>query len=268
MDVKWYPDKGMSEIYQQVQMQFAFLSSSEDGNRQCHPFVLCRDFLHDAVKAHLNGGKWSIYGFNYEFGKYPPICMNNILMLVRRKLPTEQKKTNKDIVKEFKQQVKRGTKLLHHYEKIAKLSKSLVKWVKDDKGNPVAIFTGDAVWMTNTFLISMYTYLIRMGAKNITFKSNKALMSEYQRLLEEFRKSGKSDNDLKYLHDVWNKLDIIAKYRLDLFGEGVHKMFFDKNITTSTFHNKCGIQSLGMFITPEKDVHDKIKDKMKKLKRS
>ncbi len=268
MEIQWYPDESMAEIYQQVQMQFAFLSSSEDGNKQCHPFVLCRDFLHDAVKAHLNKNKWQIHGFTYEFGKYPAICMDNMLMLVRRSLAGMNKKQQDDASNEFNTAIKRGLKLLHHYEKTAKLPKSTIEEVEDNLKNPVILFTGDPIWMSNTFLISMYTYLIRMGAKEITFSSNKALMEEYQRVLKEFQKTGKSDNDITYLRDAWNKLDIVAKYRKDLFGDDVHEMFFDNKIPSSTFHNYCGIQSLCKYVTPIKETHDIIKEKMKALKRS
>lgn len=267
MEIQWYPDKSMSEIYQQVQMQFAFLSSPEDGNKQCHPFVMCRDFLHDAVKAHLNKNKWQIHGFIYEFGQFPPICMDNMLMLIRIKLNGNEKIKAK-ATEEFEQSIKRGLKLLHHYEKIAKLSLSVIEKVEDKGKNPVVIFTGDPIWMSNTFLISMYTYLIRMGAKEMTFKSNKALMDEYQRVLKEFQKAGKSDNDITYLRDAWNKLDIVVKYRKDLFGDDVHEMFYDSKIPPNTFHNNCGIQSLCKFVTPIKEAHEKIKEKMKALKRS
>ena len=267
MEIQWYPDKSMAEIYQQIQMQFAFLSSPEDGNKQCHPFVLCRDFLHDAVKAHLNKNKWHIHGFTYEFGKYPAICMDNMLMLVRRKI-TGTPEVKEAATKEFEQSIKRGLKLLHHYEKIAKLPKSVIEEVEDKGKNPVIIFTGDPIWMSNTFLISMYTYLIRMGAKEITFNSNKALMEEYQRVLKEFQKAGKSDNDITYLRDAWNKLDIVARHREELFGNDVHEMFHDNKIPASTFHNNCGIQSLCRYVTPIKEAHEKIKEEMKALKRS
>ena len=72
---KPFSDNSLSEIYQQVNMQFAFISPD---NEQSHTFVLCRDFLHDAVKAYLNKSSCEIYRFRYDYNVNPCIDMDNI----------------------------------------------------------------------------------------------------------------------------------------------------------------------------------------------
>lgn len=264
MKVNWFSSgKSVSEIYQQVKIKFAFLSSPKDGDRQCHDFIKCRDFLHDAVKAHLNKNSWKIYGFEYEYGVNPPICMEAMNMLVWTQ--TSGTKDKKEInVAAFKDMMECSLKLLHHYEKVMKVSKTEVVDTEDKNGNPVTIFTGDPIWMSSPFLISAYTYLIRMGAKKLKFKTNKDLMAEYERVLG--LKQG--DNDTIYLKDIWNKLDIVLKNTTKLFGEeDVDPLFFDKKVSTGTYHNNCGIQSLCRFVSPNTEAHGIIKKEMEKLKR-
>lgn len=263
MKIDWFSSgKGVSEIYQQVNIQFAFLSSPKDGDKQCHDFIKCRDFLHDAVKAHLNKNFWKIYGFEYEYGKNPPICMEAMNMLVRRQIGSGERSK---VVKDFRNIMKYSLTLLHHYERIMRVSKTKVVNTEDEQENPVVIFTGDPVWVSSPFLVSAYTYLIRMGAKKIKFKSNKNLISEYGKIV----KKGLSDNDSIYLVDIWNKLDIVLSNMDKLFSkEAVDPIYFDKKVSNNQFHNNCGIQSLCGFISPNTETHDVIKNEMGKLKRT
>ena len=265
MTVKWFNSgKSVSEIYQQVNVQFAFLTSPKEGDRQCHDFIKCRDFLHDAVKAHLNKNKWQIYGFVYEHGKNPPVCMEAMNMLVR--MPGGKSKE-----KAFRNLIKNSMKLLYHYEDMMKVERSLVTDDYDAQGNPVAIFKGDSIWMKSPFLVSAYTYLIRMGDKELKFKNNTALVKLYKEELAKRQKAGKMDNDMIYLKDIWNKLDIVLKNvnkLFDLEKNEVDPIYFDKKVQTNTFHNNCGIQSLCRFISPNKVVKDFVEKELKKLKRS
>jgi len=259
--ITWFKGgKSVAEIYQQVQIQFAFLSSTKDGDRQCHDFIKCRDFLHDAVKAHLNKNNWEIYGFEYKHGINPPISMETMNMLVRRQ------SKNKEHVSEFRKMMDYSLKLIHHYEKMMGVQKSEITDTKDANGNPVSIFVGDPMWVSSPFLVSAYTYLIRMGYKKLEFKSNDELIAGYKELL----KIKEVDNDLIYLKDIWNKLDVVLRNTKKLFftNEKIDPIFFDKKVNTNQFHNNCGIQSLCRFISPRQEYHDFITKEMKKLKRT
>ncbi len=267
--IKWYPDKSMNEIYQQTGIQFAFLSP--DGE-QCHPFVLCRDFLHDAVKAHLNENSWTIYGFTYTHGKYPAIDMTAMRMLVRKRIFTTEVKKPSDaqakLVEKFKADMDYSLRLLNHYEDIGKIPKSGMDETEDSFGNPVSLFTGSPIWLSNTFFISMYTYLIRLGDKDVDFKTEADLMKGYKILMDSHVTPGKTpakgqkahDNDIGYLRRNWDKLRLVMENREELFGiDKVHPMFFDKNIGNETFHDRCGIFNLCSYASYSGDLNAKLK---------
>lgn len=270
MKIKWYPDKSMSEIYQQTGMQFAFLGPlDEKVHKQCHPFVLCRDFLHDAVRAHLNKNRWQIHGFIYEYGKYPAVDMDAMRMLVRKKFFTTKagkKNMNKTGEKHITEKTKKfeedmldfSLRLIHHYEDIGGIEeKSVVDKDIDDMGNPVFIFTGSPVWMSSPFLVSMYTFLIRLGDKEIVdFKTDDDLRKGYQDLMTNFKTS---DNDIRYLGKNWDKLHLVMTRREELFGkEPIHKIYHDK-VTDSMFHNNCGIFNLCNFTSADKSLNNKLR---------
>ncbi len=257
MKIKWFSSKNnLCEIYQQVNVQFAFLSPE---NMQCHDWIKCRDFLHDAVKAHLNKIKWQIYGFVYEYGVNPPIDMKHMKMLMRK--PAKGKKAEK----EFKDIHTRALALLHHYEDMMGISKSEIVETEDQNGYPAAIYIGDPIWMCSPFLVSAYTFFMRMGDKDISFTCNKSLMSEYEKVI----KNGAKDNDTTYLKAMWNKLDIVFKNTDKLFGKKkIHPLFMDEKTPTGTFHDTCGIYSLCAYRSPDKKGHEFIQGEMKRLKRS
>lgn len=270
MEIKWYPDKQMSEIYQQTGMQFAFLGPlDEKVHKQCHPFVLCRDFLHDAVRAHLNKSRWQIHGFIYEYGKYPAVDMEMMRMLVRKKFytsKTAKEKVDKLKAKEIAKKLKKfeedmvdfSLRLIHHYEDIGEIEeKTVIDTNTDDMGNPVFIFTGSPVWMSSPFLVSMYTYLIRLGDKAIVdFKSDDDLRKGYQNMITNIKTQ---DNDIKYLKKNWDKLHIVMAKRTELFGEeAIHQIYF-KGVSDSMFHNNCGIFNLCNLSSADKDLNDKLK---------
>jgi hypothetical protein len=269
LEIKWYPNKKMNEIYQQTGIQFAFLNA--DGE-QCHPFVLCRDFLHDAVKAHLNENAWNIYGFEYIYGKYPAIDMKAMRMLVRKEIFTTKTAKvsahSEKLIKKFIDDMSYSLKLLNHYEDIGKIPKSMIEETKDKLGNPISIFTGSPVWLSNTFFVSMYTYLIRLGDKDVDFKTEEDLMKGYHILMEKHVKPGTTpkknqkphDNDVGYLRNNWNKLRLVVKNRKELFGtDDVHPMYFDKGITSNTFHDRCGIFNLCSYRSYSTDLNKKLK---------
>lgn len=279
MKIKWYPDKSMNEIYQQTGMQFAFLGPlEEETHEQCHPFVLCRDFLHDAVKAHLNKSNWSIFGFVYNYGKFPALDMDTMRMLVRKRFYNNKitktalkgdqaRKVIKGMEKFEEDMLNFSLRLIHHYEDIGSIKeKTVVDADTDPNGNPVFIFTGSAVWMSSPFLVSMYTYLIRLGDKDITdFKSDDDLMEGYKDLISNTKKT---DNDITYLKKNWDKLHIVMSRREELFGKDpIHQIYFDK-INDGAYHNNCGIFNLCNLTSADKNLNRKLKDMVAEAKKN
>lgn len=248
--VEWFQSgDDLAEIYQNTQMQFSFLSPEKDGNKQCHLFVLCRDFLHDAVRAYITKGSCNIYGFRYNYKTNPPISMGSMRMLVTKKGLSGAKN-----VTDFSKYMECAVSLLNHYEKMVKWKKSHCKKVIDDKKH-VWLFTGSSMWVSSPFLISMYSFLIRLATnENIIsgFKDNDDLMNKYKILLN----NGTTGNDITYLKDCWDKMHLVLKASKKLFFLGEDKLdgvYFDGQ-PINNFHNYNGIYNLCKNKSSKKDI--------------
>lgn len=257
--IERFPQRNcLDEIYQKTRMQFAFLSSPKSGMKQCHPFVLCRDFLQDVVKAHLDEGNCDIFGLKYNFGKNPPINISGMRMLVTREgLPDKDKLT-------FLKKLWNSKDLLNHYENTAGWSKTTILKVDDNsnnKKNHIWLFIGSKEWMRSSFLVSMFTYIIRLGAKEIKFSSNEELEEAYKELIKSSKMwvNGVKDNDLFYLGECWDKLFLIVKYNKELFSDDIKKNYAVAD-GMGSMHNYGGILSLCKFNAYDKEINVKLKE--------
>lgn len=246
LKVEWFEQKNLNEIYQQVRMQFAFLSAPKNGSKQCHSWAYCRDFLHDAVRTQAVGSPTSIYGFDFKKGTNPPIDLVRTRMLVR-----QDGLVTKDIPK-FEKKMKASLKLLNHYEKMAGVSLSKVQKVDDKKLN-VWAFNSPGMWIKIPQLVSMYSMLIRLGDKEFKFKDNEELRVALKKQAE----SKANDNDTRYLKNCWNKLDLIIKNRNSLFPKDGYETY--KSMPTSSFHNNSGIYTLCSFTPSLTELKGKLK---------
>lgn len=225
-------DKHLCEIYQSVQLKYAFLSAD---NEQVAVFALCRDFLHDMVKTYLTNGNMSIYSMTYNYGKNPPIDMSKMRMLARY---DGIKPEDIDIEMEY------AIKLIHYYEDILKVEHSKVERLSDsqfkDNKATVWLFTGDKVWMSAPFMVSLYTMLMRLGKKKIEFTDSESLHDAIEKLC-----NGPQDNDVRYLKSIKEKTEFILEHLKELKqDEEIDPAYYDKNLTIDAFHNNCGICAL------------------------
>jgi len=240
----------LNEIYQPTKMQFSFVSAPKDGSRQCHSLAQCRDFLHDAAKAQLTKGSCSIYGFKYAAGSNPAVDLKKMRMLVTKAGLT------KDGLKAFEEKMKRAIKLLHHYEGIAGWTKSTLSKVRTDKPEDnMWLFVGPVGWMKAPSLVSMYTFLIRLGDKDIgEYKTTKDLVARFENLTKTFKGS---DNDVSYLRACFDKMHLVIKHRTKLFTPVAKTNFFKCEL--GTLHNNGGIFKLCSYMSPDKDLNNRLK---------
>lgn len=256
--VGWFSKSSkLNEIYQSTGMMFAFVSSPLNGLHQCHEWVKCRDFLPDAARSQITNKKCVIYGFSFDPTKNPIVDLNKMRMLVT-KCPL------KDVdISKFKQKIRSSLKLLNHFESIAGVIKSKVTKVEpagQDTYQSIFLFTGSVMWMRSPFLISMYTFLIRLGDKEFQFTNNAELKTELKKLSDRHSSGKLYDNDASYLSNSWNKLDLIIKNRSKLFPtkNRVHD-FYWKDYTISQFHAYTGLDSLAKAITPDEKLNTMIR---------
>jgi hypothetical protein len=255
--VKHFPNpKSLSEEYQQTGFNFAFVTAPKDGLAQCHEWVVCRDFLPDAAMAQLSGNPFSIYNFNYTKGENPPIDMSKMRMLVAKKGLADDKAAD------FKSMIASSLRLVNHYERYAGVPLSTVKQVKLDKPgnvNHVYLFVGPKMWMTSPILISMYTFLLRLGDKKINAKGKKGVTAALKDLNDQLKAGKISDKDAGYLAASWDKMHAVLDHRAKLFPkkDGYHDVNF-KTWPTSNFHHNMGIRALCLKQTPDKGLNERM----------
>lgn len=249
---EWFKTQGgLNEIYQQTGMLFAFVGSPKEGFKVCHPWVKCRDFLHDAVRSQLTGRPCAVFGFRFDPAKNPKIDLNRMRMLVTKSLNTGE-------LPEFRDKMAAALKLLNHFERYSKISLSTIQEV-DAKGSgksAIFLFTGSKMWVRSPFMISLYTLLIRLGDKKLDFKNARDLKS----VLKTLKDKVKGDNDVNYIEILWSKLHPIMKNRKELFPteNGFHKIFFQET-SINSFHDYSGILSLAKGITIDQELNKNLK---------
>jgi hypothetical protein len=230
----WKKKQSLVEIYQVLGIQYAFLSAD---NIQCHAWIKCRDFLHDALRCHITGKKEGIYGFSYNPGDNPPLDLGKMRMLVKREPPGTELRPSRNT----KKILGSALEILQCVEEYSGI-KPLSELYHTAENKDVYIFEGASDWMESTFMISLYTFLIRLGAKKIEFKDKKDLDAKLKKLCAE--KVVNNDRDLSYLKTVLPFIYKIVEKRKELrYVREDGKRLFDGQ-TINLFHNYTGIVAL------------------------
>ena len=170
------------------------------------------------------------------------------------------KSSAKTDVDRFRKELKAGQALVNHYEKLAGVSLSTMRKVNDASVH-VWRFRGPGFWMRSPFLISMYSFLIRIGDKvDIVdgFKDTPDLIKKLKKVSQMGHVGG--DHDINYLGDCHDKMHLFIENLDDLiFGKG--KLKLDKNYKhpTNSLHNYCGVHSLCRHVTPDTTLNNKLK---------
>lgn len=178
-------DKGLCEIYQDVDMKFAFCEVEEGDKtsvRQLHPWIKCRDFLGDALFASHHGVSYSVYGFSWD-GK-------------DRKVPTDM--TYLLIKHESKEELNNNLRLVHSLEKEAGWRQTELIDLDINADGHVFLLISSKKWVSSTVLISLYTMLWRLASNKI--KEGEDIES----FLARCEKGG--GNDATYLKRIREKM--------------------------------------------------------------
>jgi hypothetical protein len=103
----------------------------------------------------------------------------------------------------------------------------------------------------------MYSFLIRLGDKQIQFKNAAELKSELKKISEKMKNE---DKDARYLSSSWNKMHTIIKHRRSLFPEekGFHDVFF-KAIENMNFHHQLGLRALCDLNSADTELNKRMK---------
>lgn len=261
--VAWWNKGGsFAEIYQQTGFLFAFVSSPKTGGKMCHNWVKCRDFLPDAARTQITGQACNIYSFGFNTATNPPIDLKRMRMLV-----TKGDMKNQEEEKSFAEMASAAVKLLNFYERKTKIPLSKVYEVdtKSYKYKKVFMFIGSSVWMSSPFLISMYTFLIRLGHKKLSFTNGVELSAKFEELVKEVKAGKMRDNDAQYLITSWDKIETILRNRDLLFTkkDGFHDIY-TRGLGISDFHNRTGLVALANKSTPDQGLNKRAKEVFEK----
>ena len=230
----WKKKQNLCEIYQVLGIQYAFLSAD---NEQCHAWIKCRDFLHDALRCHITGEKDGIYGFSYNPSVDPPLDLEKMRMMVRREAAQGESESSENT----KEIIDSALSILHCIEDYSGIKPlSAIYSTSGDKDTYV--FEGASDWMESTFMISLYTFLIRLGAKKIKFKDKKELDSKLKKLCAG--KAVSKDHDIRYLKTVLPFIYKIVENRKDIKYVGKNGKRLFEGQTINLFHNYTGIVAL------------------------
>lgn len=251
--IKMYPSKNYAEEYQVTGFHYSFVSSPENGSMMCHWWVKCRDFLQDALRNQLTGRNDAIYSFAYKPGVDPEVDTKRTRILLK-KVPTPK---SAESIKDFDEMMASALKLLNHYEKKYGL-KPLSKVFKVDDPSLPVLFIGPGVWSKGSVMISIYTFLIRLGHWKIKFKTDAGLMKQYETIINI--EPNKQTNDTRYLKTVYKNIDpALENIDLHLFKQKGKKNILFQNSVMSSFHHHSGIVSLSQFNTPEPSLNNTFK---------
>lgn len=236
--VELYPDSGhLSEIYQSTGFKFAFLSSPEDGLKMCHPWIKCRDFLNDAMRNQITGKKDQIFGFSYVPGSNPTIDTKRMRMLVKR----DAAKGEENVLANTHEMMLDAFNLLRFFERREKM-KPITKLEAVEGHEGLYVFTSSSEWILSPFMISLYTFLIRLGAKKIKFKTGEELEAELKKIADMPEQYG--DHDIQYLKIVYPHLSKILHRRAVLGYQKPDGKTLFETASIDTFHNYTGIVAL------------------------
>jgi len=245
----WKSGGHLSEIYQSTGFKYAFLSSKADGYKQCHPWVKCRDFLNDAVRNQIAGRNDNIYGFFYTPGTNPPIDLSTMRMLVKRDVDARKQEENAS--ENTLQMMLSAIAIIHCVERYSGI-KPITRLYTTAENSDAYLFFGSPDWVMSPFMVSLYSFLIRLGAKKIKFTNRDELDTELKKLSDQPVQYG--DNDISYLKIVYPYIYNIVRERKRLGyikEDGTHLM---AKTDISSFHNYTGIVALC------KDKHPNIPD--------
>lgn len=207
----------LNEVEQDVNIKFAWCKREDDNITTCHPFVKCRDYLHDViwyVKYNKHCSE-DIHGFTYDPHTCPPITADPYIYMAIRS-------TNSKVI----DSMKISKRVLNLFEKENDLP--LSRLYTTTKEN-ILLFKSPKDWIDSLYSTSLYSYLIRVGAQISDFSTKEEFLQKLR-----FETKG---NDSGYAQTVHKHLFNIFKYRKEV---GFNKHDFS-SWGSYTVHDSGGI---------------------------
>jgi len=225
--IAWYTDSmGLSQALSSG-LEFAFVSKNYE---QCCPFVLCKDYLQDAIYNHLHKAKKSIYGFKYDPDKHFPLHLEQCRLVLANSSDSK-----------FRDKVPVCLDFINQIETKLKIAKTKARECADPpkkylRGG-VFLFEGSRRWLISPPMVSLYTLLLRVGFCHVEGDS-------FEQTIKDILNKKRS----AYQGEDYNRLRNSQKGLERILKTGDRKIFprdmkrnYPKGISINTLHNDLGI---------------------------
>ena len=135
------PSSPYNEIMQDSDLKFAFAVCVDEGLKQVHDFIKCRDFFNEVVlSCQMGCPSPRIYGFEYPSLEYPISFKVTQLILRGEKLEGLVDRLH----------------ILNDYEVSAGYAPTCLEEIE---GTKFLYLKADRVWTRSTVMISLYTHI-------------------------------------------------------------------------------------------------------------
>jgi len=249
----------LNEDYQPTGMKFSFYTEKDNKLTQCHEWVKCKDYLHDVIRTSLTGEDTKIYGFQFSKENNPCIDLTKTRMLVSWAGFKDANLVEPSLIN--------GVKLLNHLEKIANVKLSKFEKVMGDKENSfyhVWAIESPKFWMTHPHLISLYSFLLRLGDKKLEFTDEKSFDEGINELFIKYK--NQPEKDVDYLIEIYENMhnSITKKEILSNVNKNGFSVMYSELMSINAFHNRSGIVSTCQGITGSENLNLLVKKHFKK----
>lgn len=228
-NIKWIPISNSQKVLQLYAKGLEY-SLVSDSNEQCHPFVFCKDFLHDVVYSALNNRPFEIYRFKYDPFKNPKPSIKKLKILV----------TNlKD--KNLESKISNCLDFINQIENYLKIKLSVVKKCSNPptgyEKSGIFLFIANKRWLNSPPMLSLYSLFLRIGLSHLKEES---FLTTLEKIKLDVNKPYQK-YDKKWLLEIQNALDKIFKFGdRKIFSRDIYKNY-PPNLVIDTVHNRMGI---------------------------
>lgn len=225
MEVKWVSKTG--SIGQMYSTGIEFSLISKDGN-QLHPFVFCKDFLHDVVYGHLHNKSAEIFGFKYDPKINAAVDMDSTRICI-----CDSKMTD------FRTRLAASLEFVNYFAKKMHLQSTFEVEIAPHPTykDRCAYLVGSRVWQNAPPLLSLYTLLLRAG---MVHTLGNPVEESYQGMI-----SGKiktyNGSDQSFLRRSQKGVEQLLKIGYRKFFYIDPKRNYPVDCPISTMHNNFGI---------------------------
>lgn len=227
--IAWHKGSAMRilQIYNKG-LEFALVS---DKFEQCHPFVWCKDFLHDVIYAHLHDKNFEIYRFKYNSFTDPKVCLKETRLLVANQKDSKIEKKILNVID-----------FINQIEELMDFPKTKVRRCIDPPPEykyGVFLFQGSKRWQIAPPMLSLYSLLIRIGFSHQIGTSYNTTIS----LLINNHLKPYQAKDSKWIEEVEPALHKIIRIGDKAIFYRDIKLNYPKEFLIDRIHNSLGIMS-------------------------